>query len=316
MPTKICPQCNNQFTTKHKHTIHCSSKCSGLSRRTHNYLKICQYCNKEYISSNKTQKFCNASCQGKAIRKDNIHNCSYCGKEINKPTRKDSLNTFCNRGCYTEFSKQIIITKQCSTCGKDISRPSYVFKTDKVYCSSECTSKKDTVLTCKVCNTKFCSIQYRKANNKNGFTIIRPFRSTCSTKCHFEYYKTNQERKDKISFAFSGEKHPNYVNGCSKNGRIRKTELKEIFSLSDKRKLLIKFNNTCFNCGSKDNLTIDHHLPFSKGGRLTESNSVVLCRSCNSSKNAKHPNKFYSAKQLKELKFLGIDSNSLFNFVF
>lgn len=131
MPTKICPQCNNQFTTKHKHTIHCSSKCSGLSRRTHNYLKICQYCNKEYISSNKTQKFCNASCQGKAITKERTHKCANCGKESNRLKPKESDNIFCNRECYTEFSKKEIITKQCITCGKDVSRPKYMFKSEK-----------------------------------------------------------------------------------------------------------------------------------------------------------------------------------------
>lgn len=42
MPTKICPQCNKEFFTKHKHTVHCSSKCSGLSKRTHSFEKVCE----------------------------------------------------------------------------------------------------------------------------------------------------------------------------------------------------------------------------------------------------------------------------------
>lgn len=316
MATKICPQCNNQFTTKHKHTVHCGVVCAGISKRTHSFKKICEYCKTEYTSRHKHQKFCSATCQGKAIKKDRIYKCANCGKESNRLKPKGSNNIFCNNKCYIEFSKKEIITKQCAKCGKDVSRPDYMFKSDVVYCSSDCSSNKDVVLTCKVCNAEFCSIQYRKANNEKGFNISRPFRQVCSTKCHYEFYRTNQERKDKISFAFTGEKHPNYVNGCSSNYRVRRTEFKEVFFKKDKIKVLEKFNHSCFNCGSTEKLTIDHHLPFSRGGRLTESNSVVLCLSCNSSKNAKHPNIFYSKKQLNKLKIMGIDSTNIFNFVF
>lgn len=315
MATKICPQCNNQFTTKHKHTVHCGVVCAGISKRTHSYEKICEYCKKEYVSKHKEQVFCSNKCSSLSKTKQIIYKCSCCEEEIVRSKEKTTKNVFCNRDCYTEFSKKVIITKQCFNCGKDVSRPKYMFRHDKVFCSNECTSKRDTVLTCKVCNTEFCSIRYRKSNNEKGFSIQRPFRQVCSTKCHYEFYRTNQERKDKISFAFSGEKHPNYVNGCSSNYRVRRTEFKEVFFKKDKIKVLEKFNHSCFNCGSTEKLTIDHHLPFSMGGRLTESNSVVLCLSCNSSKNAKHPNIFYSKKQLNKLKTMGIDSTNIFNFI-
>lgn len=40
----------------------------------------------------------------------------------------------------------------------------------------------------------------------------------------------------------------------------------------------------CCECGSTDDLTGDHIVPLSKGGRSVASNVRVLCRSCNSSK--------------------------------
>lgn len=40
----------------------------------------------------------------------------------------------------------------------------------------------------------------------------------------------------------------------------------------------------CRQCGSDDNLTLDHIVPQSKGGSHAEENLQVLCRSCNSAK--------------------------------
>ena len=43
----------------------------------------------------------------------------------------------------------------------------------------------------------------------------------------------------------------------------------------------------CTNCGSSEDLTMDHIIPISKGGQHTRTNIGVLCRSCNSSKGSK-----------------------------
>jgi hypothetical protein len=40
----------------------------------------------------------------------------------------------------------------------------------------------------------------------------------------------------------------------------------------------------CSACGSRHDLTLDHIIPLSLGGRSTRSNVQVLCRACNSSK--------------------------------
>jgi 5-methylcytosine-specific restriction protein A len=46
-------------------------------------------------------------------------------------------------------------------------------------------------------------------------------------------------------------------------------------------------NFTCNHCGTRQNLSVDHVVPESKGGTLELSNLQTLCRRCNSSKGAK-----------------------------
>lgn len=43
-------------------------------------------------------------------------------------------------------------------------------------------------------------------------------------------------------------------------------------------------NFTCLDCGTRRDLTIDHIIPVSKGGRTVKDNLQTLCRSCNSKK--------------------------------
>lgn len=104
----------------------------------------------------------------------------------------------------------------------------------------------------------------------------------------------------------------------SRLGRAkRRAALKDVeqkFSAKDAREVMSKFNYSCFKCGSKDNLHIDHHIPLSKGGRLTFTNAVILCAVCNVKKSNKDPQEFYSQKELIALdKRFGVHRDSLFN---
>ena len=52
----------------------------------------------------------------------------------------------------------------------------------------------------------------------------------------------------------------------------------------DMRKKIITKKSSCLFCGSVENLTIDHIIPISKGGKNLESNVQILCGTCNSKK--------------------------------
>jgi len=78
---------------------------------------------------------------------------------------------------------------------------------------------------------------------------------------------------------------------------------------------LRKLQTECAKCGKNGDLTIDHHVPLSRGGRLCVDNVVLLCQSCNSKKHGKLPEEFYTTNELslisERFKFIADYKNSL-----
>jgi hypothetical protein len=56
---------------------------------------------------------------------------------------------------------------------------------------------------------------------------------------------------------------------------------------AQRRRIYDRDGNACLNCGTTDDLTLDHIHPWSLYGPDTDENLRTLCRSCNSSKGAK-----------------------------
>ena len=59
-----------------------------------------------------------------------------------------------------------------------------------------------------------------------------------------------------------------------------------------KDKIFRRDNNRCLECGSKENLTIDHVIPKSKGGTDRSNNLITLCERCNKRKGSKTNQKY------------------------
>ena len=98
---------------------------------------------------------------------------------------------------------------------------------------------------------------------------------------------------------------------------IKRREIKVFFddklTNSEKIKLYGIFENKCFKCSSTEHLSIDHHIPISKGYPLKDKeaglNAVVLCEKCNRQKGANLPDEYYKKNELIRLEKLGIKSH-------
>jgi 5-methylcytosine-specific restriction endonuclease McrA len=60
--------------------------------------------------------------------------------------------------------------------------------------------------------------------------------------------------------------------------------------------IVAQFNGVCAYCGSPHNLTMDHVVPISKGGKTTIDNVIPACSSCNSSKQARDIIEWYTSQ--------------------
>ena len=122
------------------------------------------------------------------------------------------------------------------------------------------------------------------------------------------YYEANKEKvkaycednKEKISA--NGKRwtknNPGKVREISRRRRAKKLEVGENYTKEDEAFTKRLFDHACFNCGSTENLEVDHYRPLSKGNALTLTNAIILCKSCNSSKSSKDPEQFFSEEQI------------------
>lgn len=86
-----------------------------------------------------------------------------------------------------------------------------------------------------------------------------------------------------------------------------------------KKNVIIRDNYRCVYCGSTENLTVDHILPTSRGGKTCFENCVASCQKCNNKKNNRTPSeaKMFMSKRphaptiseffTMKMKSLGVD---------
>lgn len=204
-----------------------------------------------------------------------MRKCINCGKEHNRKTR------LCN-SCYNNLPNQIEKRRErdrryykrlssrwkqersklvCERCGRIFAGN----RANQKYCSITCqrntiTKKPRSFSKCVICGKRFKQ--------------IRRDSKACSKECviKWEYVKRN---KDKKRFYERTREARIRCNGGN-------------FSWSEWKKMKQEYKYTCPACLKKEpeiELTIDHIIPVSKGGKHTKSNIQPLCRFCNTSKN-------------------------------
>ena len=83
-----------------------------------------------------------------------------------------------------------------------------------------------------------------------------------------------------------------------------KSKLKENYTDEDMEYTRKLFQNKCALCGATKNLCFDHWYPLSNGYVLSKTNSVLLCRPCNSKKYNKPPTEHLSENVVKRIEDL------------
>lgn len=124
---------------------------------------------------------------------------------------------------------------------------------------------------------------------------------------YFWAAKSDEERKArlKISQRAYDQTPKGRAASILKRHRRRHKEGGQVkLTVDDVLAIKTKFNFQCFKCKSKDDLTLDHHIPLTSGGKLTIDNVVLLCRKCNGLKADQLPEQFYSLEECYKLKEL------------
>lgn len=222
--------------------------------------------------------------------------CVQCGTPVTAQysmTRsgQKSDKKFCSRKCYDAFRTDIqeARAKECPRCQKRFipRMPS------KRYCSEECwlADKKAKPKNCVNCGCWFTPVKPMKRADGIRWTSHNGGK-TCSAKCHLNWYSNNEDRKIKISKAFTGDKHPNWLGGATwrSSSSYRGPNWDKIAEKARKRD-----EYRCQHCSMAQpehfekfasDLNVHHIEPFHNFKNSKEanhlSNLITLCRPCHS----------------------------------
>ena len=105
-----------------------------------------------------------------------------------------------------------------------------------------------------------------------------------------KYYEKNKERlfyKGKVWRKNNKDKVNESKRKSNQKRRSLERNLASTFTTDQWQQCLAHFNHQCAYCGSKESLEQEHVVPVSVGGHYTADNIIPACKSCNSSKNNK-----------------------------
>lgn len=149
---------------------------------------------------------------------------------------------------------------------------------------------------CRTCNVKSLESNfYRDKNRTDGLRVqckpcvkarLRaiPINRVGKAKATKKWSDKNREhvrQKSRESKQNNPERTLNYIhkrNALKRGNGVFKIQAKELKRIK---------NSKCFYCSSVDNITFDHVVPLSKGGRHSIGNLLPACMKCNTSKGNK-----------------------------
>jgi 5-methylcytosine-specific restriction endonuclease McrA len=166
--------------------------------------------------------------------------------------------------------------KVCTTC--KVKKSFYDFYKDK--------RKKDGLYPrCKSCHLK-CTKKYYDNNTEKIRSNYKKYyynNQEAISKTNAKWRDNNRDRISRTSSTWAKnnlEKRRGYWQ------KYRSLKVNNSFEISSSeiKKL---YNSDCFYCGASEDITLDHVIPLSRGGRHSIGNIVPACGKCNYSKNNK-----------------------------
>ena len=213
--------------------------------RKHNAL--CSLCNEiKPISTKKNNKIICKGCYGKYFLKLKKRKCYFCGN-IGRIDKKNDGFEMCS-SCYIKNYPRP--KRLCFLCDKF--EESFLKEGDKFICA-------------------YC---YRRIHPKKKSKCIKCKKVSIISKifkegpyCHACYKKRRRIHYNALNYIRESRKLGN-------GGNITEKEIDIVFER----------DKVCIYCKSKEQLTLDHLIPISKGGKSDFSNFVLACKKCNISK--------------------------------
>ena len=270
-----CKVCGVQFkAAKGKRNIYCKMECYRVAQRRGDYLGV---------RGSKRKETC-TNCAKPVIGKS----------KSRKQNGTPSDNIFCDRDCYDSYRAAIraSVFGQCRSCNKDLSKANGV-NIGAIYCGDTCRRKHERVQPrhCMSCDAYFTPVTFH-AKPCGGFRYSgRDDTKTCSYHCYTETIRNNEARKQKISEAFTGDKHPNWLGGKTAHGN---RSFRGAGWGTLREKIRKRDGNKCLRCGITNDehvmdrgysLHVNHIIPFwqyqgNNAAANNPSNLETLCHPC------------------------------------
>lgn len=220
---------------------------------------------------------------GKTLADLTARNCLSCGVPIGHlPTNAKCCSRACNYWAKTRPGEPRPVARNCCACGVDISHLSIQAKTCSKICGWWSHTYPGVLRTtsegrqCEGCSAtisgrradaQFCS---RDCKNRAKSKVYREQNRYPLA----EYLARNPGKRREYKNRYRARKYGN-------DGYVEVTE-------QEWQRIVRQYRGCCAYCGIRpDELTVDHVVPVSKGGRHAPANLVPACRECNSTKNSR-----------------------------
>jgi len=173
-------------------------------------------------------------------------------------------------------------TKKCTKCG--LEKQVENFKKD-------CSKKDGLSSSCKDCHKKLWKDNYHRYAESHR-AKNRKYRIDNLEKVNIfqkKYRVENFEKLREYTKHYRSEHREMYLfnkKAWKANKRAAKFGLSDKITSEDVKNIYIKYNGTCAYCGRVLGLiyTIDHIIPYAKGGQNVPENITIACMQCNTKK--------------------------------